>query len=151
MSTRLIINADDFGIHPEINKGILDSFSNGVLTSTTLLVTTPYLADSVVALKALENRIPTGLHISLTLGCAIAPVGSVNALVKEDGRFKLTAKQLMFVNSDNRPGDFFEQIETEVAEQIKKALGLGRHLTFDLSVRLELGYPPKGGCQQQGL
>ena len=125
MNAKLIINADDFGIHPEINKGILDSFKNGALTSTTLLVTTPYLAESVDALKVLNQSLPTGLHISLTLGTAIAPVSDVTALVNEDGRFKLSAKHLMFVRPGNSSGALFEQIEIEIGAQIRKALELG--------------------------
>ena len=38
---RLIINADDFGIHHEVNLAVAKAFDQGVLTSTSLLASGP--------------------------------------------------------------------------------------------------------------
>ena len=38
---RLIINADDFGLSPGVNRGIVEAFREGILTSTTMLVNMP--------------------------------------------------------------------------------------------------------------
>ena len=43
----LIINADDLGIHPAINAGILSAYEQGIVSSATLLVTTPYLVETI--------------------------------------------------------------------------------------------------------
>jgi predicted glycoside hydrolase/deacetylase ChbG (UPF0249 family) len=43
----LIINADDFGISPQVNKVILNDFKNGLITSTTLLANMPGFEDAV--------------------------------------------------------------------------------------------------------
>lgn len=37
--SNLILNADDFGYSNGVNYGIIDAYKNGVLTSTTLMVT----------------------------------------------------------------------------------------------------------------
>jgi len=34
---RLIVNADDFGLTENVNRGILDAHREGIVTSTTLL------------------------------------------------------------------------------------------------------------------
>ena len=38
----LIVNADDFGISPEVTKGIIEAFKNGIVTDTSILICSPY-------------------------------------------------------------------------------------------------------------
>lgn len=38
MTRYLIVNADDFGYSYSINKGIIESHTNGIVTSTSVLV-----------------------------------------------------------------------------------------------------------------
>lgn len=38
MKKKLIVNGDDFGLSPGVNRGIIESYLNGILTSTTLMV-----------------------------------------------------------------------------------------------------------------
>ncbi len=38
MKKKLIVNADDFGLSPGVNKGIIEAYLNGILSSTTLMV-----------------------------------------------------------------------------------------------------------------
>lgn len=40
---KLIINADDFGLHPLINKGIIEGHQKGMITSTSIMPGAPYL------------------------------------------------------------------------------------------------------------
>ena len=35
--SKLIVNADDFGLHSAVNAGILDGHRTGIITSTSLL------------------------------------------------------------------------------------------------------------------
>ena len=61
---RLIINADDFGLSPGINRGIIACHDGGVVTSTSLMVRWP----AAVEAAALARRYPSlsvGLHIDL--------------------------------------------------------------------------------------
>ena len=37
---RLIVNADDFGLHAVVNAGIREAHSRGIVTSTSLMATT---------------------------------------------------------------------------------------------------------------
>lgn len=71
MSPRqLIVTADDFGYGVVRDNGILDSFSNGLVTRTTLLVN-GRSAESA-ARKALQAGLPMGLHINVTEGAPLA-------------------------------------------------------------------------------
>jgi hopanoid biosynthesis associated protein HpnK len=83
---RLIINADDFGLSPGVNRGILTAFRDGVLSSTTMLVNLPHFEDAVRL--ALANRaLPVGIHLSLLWGSPVSDPAAVSSLVEPDGRF----------------------------------------------------------------
>ncbi len=43
----LIVNADDLGIHPNINAGIVSAYRRGILTSCTMLMTTAYFDQTI--------------------------------------------------------------------------------------------------------
>src|SRR3989442_15022965 len=66
----LIINADDLAIHPQIDAGILKAYREGVLTSASMLVTTPFLQQAVRVVR--DTELPVGIHLSLTMGKALA-------------------------------------------------------------------------------
>jgi chitin disaccharide deacetylase len=83
---RLIINADDFGLSPGVNRGILAAFRDGVLSSTTMLVNLAHFEDAVSL--ALANRaLPVGIHLSLLWGAPVSKPANVSSLVERDGRF----------------------------------------------------------------
>ncbi len=44
---RLIVNADDFGRSPGINRGILETHLRGIVTSTTVMVNFPDAAPGL--------------------------------------------------------------------------------------------------------
>jgi predicted glycoside hydrolase/deacetylase ChbG (UPF0249 family) len=59
---RLIVNADDLGYDPEIDRGILEAHAGGLVTSTTAMVDTPFAA---AALAAAPATLGVGLHLVL--------------------------------------------------------------------------------------
>lgn len=65
MSERyLIVNADDFGQSPGINKGIIQCFEKGIVTSASLMVR--YESSSAAAAYAIKNpELSVGLHADL--------------------------------------------------------------------------------------
>lgn len=64
MIKRLIINADDLGMTPLITKGIIDGHQDGLITSTTVLMNSPYTKDALEAVKHLD--IGVGVHLNVT-------------------------------------------------------------------------------------
>ena len=57
----LIINADDFGLSPGVNDGIVEAHARGVVTSTSLMVLAP-AATGAVALARSHPQLSVGLH-----------------------------------------------------------------------------------------
>jgi predicted glycoside hydrolase/deacetylase ChbG (UPF0249 family) len=58
---RLVVNADDFGLSPGINAGILEAHAEGIVTSTSLMVSAPAAPEAVRA-AARHGTISIGLH-----------------------------------------------------------------------------------------
>ena len=52
---RLIVNADDFGLHPLINEGILESHQKGIVTSTSLLASGEAFDDAIMLARETET------------------------------------------------------------------------------------------------
>jgi predicted glycoside hydrolase/deacetylase ChbG (UPF0249 family) len=60
----LIVNADDFGLCPEVNEGVVEAFEHGLVTSTSLMVRQPGAA-AAAALAAAHPGLSVGLHVDL--------------------------------------------------------------------------------------
>jgi predicted glycoside hydrolase/deacetylase ChbG (UPF0249 family) len=119
----IIINADDLGIHPSINAGILSAYRRGLLTSCTMLVTTPFFEQTVREFVR-PAILPIGIHLSLTLGRATAPSTKIPDLVDEAGNFKLSAARLICSKFASSNG-LIAQIQCELRSQLALALDCG--------------------------
>lgn len=80
----LIINADDAGLAPEVDAGILEAIRAGTVTSASLFVNPPH-EPAIAALRA--AGVSLGLHATLTQGMPCAPAARVPTLVDAEGRF----------------------------------------------------------------
>jgi predicted glycoside hydrolase/deacetylase ChbG (UPF0249 family) len=60
----LIVNADDFGQSPGINRGIITAYRDGIVTSASLMVRWP-AADEAAADARRHPSLSVGLHIDL--------------------------------------------------------------------------------------
>ena len=82
----LIINGDDFGLSSGHNQAIIDAHEQGVLTSTSLMVTAPAFDEAVTLAKAHPN-LAVGLHLVLGCGKAVLPPSEIPHLVDAQGNF----------------------------------------------------------------
>ena len=64
---QLIINADDFGLHPLINKGIIEGHRHGMITSTSLMPSAPAFEEAVQLAKETPS-LGVGIHLTLVGG-----------------------------------------------------------------------------------
>jgi predicted glycoside hydrolase/deacetylase ChbG (UPF0249 family) len=60
----VIVNADDFGQSPGVNRGIIAAHEQGVVTSTSLMVRWP-AAEEAAAYARAHPRLAVGLHLDL--------------------------------------------------------------------------------------
>jgi predicted glycoside hydrolase/deacetylase ChbG (UPF0249 family) len=66
VSKVLVVNADDFGFTRDVNQGIVEAHTLGILTSTTLMATGAAFEDAVRLAKE---------HPTLDIGCHLVLVG----------------------------------------------------------------------------
>jgi predicted glycoside hydrolase/deacetylase ChbG (UPF0249 family) len=59
---RIVLNADDLGYDPEIDRGILEAHARGLVTSATAMVDTPFVA---AAIAAAPPSLRLGVHVVL--------------------------------------------------------------------------------------
>jgi len=80
---QLILNADDFGLTPGINRAIAELHLAGVLTSATLMAAGPAFDDAVRIARA-HPTLGVGCHIVLTDGSPISPPHTISTLLGPD-------------------------------------------------------------------
>lgn len=84
--TRLIINADDFGMSEGVTLGILKAHKDGVLRSTTLMVGMPYATQAAELAKKCPD-LHVGIHFTLSAGKPVLDPKDIPSLVDEKGYF----------------------------------------------------------------
>jgi hopanoid biosynthesis associated protein HpnK len=82
----LIVTADDFGLHHDINAAVERAHCQGILNAASLMVSAPAAADAV-ATRAPATGLRVGLHLVLADGVATLPCDQIPDLVDASGRF----------------------------------------------------------------
>jgi hopanoid biosynthesis associated protein HpnK len=127
MPARLIINADDFGLTPGVNRAIAELHQAGVLTSATLMASGAAF-DDALAIAHANPDLGIGCHVVLTDGDPVSPPESIPSLLGQDKR-SLRPKLLDFVR-DLVLGRINEaEIEIEATAQIRKLQQAGLTVT----------------------
>jgi predicted glycoside hydrolase/deacetylase ChbG (UPF0249 family) len=83
MPRTLIITADDLGIDPRRDDGILLAYARGAITQASLLVRGQSAASAVIAARRVG--LPLGLHLDLTESPASAAPASIPTLLDAHG------------------------------------------------------------------
>lgn len=124
---RLIINADDFGLTPGVNRAVAELHAAGVLTSTTLMARAGATSGAIEIAK-LTPSLGVGCHVVLVDGEPVLPPREIPTLVdQKTGCFppKLTTF-LTRLFSGRISAD---EMEAEAAAQIRSLKTKGLQLT----------------------
>lgn len=121
----LIINADDFGMYPAINDAIVAALSEGIVTSTTLMLPCPAAAAALASLKQ-RPEIAFGVHLTIIRDLPayrygpLAPAASVPSLVDAAGYFLTTDDRAQLLEQAR-----LDEVEIEFRAQIDAVLAAG--------------------------
>lgn len=118
----LIVNADDLGWTEGVNRGILEAFHGGIVTSTSLLANGTAFADAVRTAKS-APRLAVGVHLNLTDGAPAADRESVTSLLNDDGMLAHGPEGLLLKRA--RGGLVLDEVEEEWDAQIQKVRDAG--------------------------
>lgn len=111
---KVIINGDDFGLSPGVNRGIIHLFQNGILTSTTLMVNQP-ATEQAIDFALRHPRLGVGVHLNLSTGRPLLPSERVRSLVGRGGKFLPRSRLILGVFTGRVKQ---EEIRDELAAQI---------------------------------
>jgi predicted glycoside hydrolase/deacetylase ChbG (UPF0249 family) len=127
MASRLIINADDFGLTLGVNRAIAELHQAHVLTSATLMATGAAFDDAVAIARA-NPSLGVGCHVVLTDGEPVSPPDSIPTLLGADGK-NFKASLLDFMQALMRGNIREEEIEREALAQVQKLQRAGIAVT----------------------
>ena len=65
---RLIVNADDYGYTSGVSAGIRRAHREGIVTSTSVMLTMPHAQTALKTLKGESRSLGVGVHLTLTEG-----------------------------------------------------------------------------------
>jgi predicted glycoside hydrolase/deacetylase ChbG (UPF0249 family) len=133
MPALLILNADDFGLTPGINRAIGELHAAGALsgrtalTSATLMANGPAFSDAVAVARAHPTH-GVGCHIVLTDGVPVSPPDTIPSLLGPDGK-SFRPSLFDFVQALLRGRIRTEDIAREAVAQIQKLQRAGITVT----------------------
>jgi chitin disaccharide deacetylase len=84
--TRLIVNADDFGLSRGISDGIFAAHTCGIVTSASLMANQP-ASDYAITLRERMPGLGVGVHLNLCAGKPVMPARDIPTLVDRAGNF----------------------------------------------------------------
>jgi chitin disaccharide deacetylase len=117
-----IVNGDDFGLSPGVNKGIMRAHREGILTSTSLMATGDAV-DEAMTLARCQPSLSIGIHLALVEGKPVSPPERIPSLVTSGGRFcpSLSGFMIRWLTGRIRRVD----VEREWGAQVEKVLAHG--------------------------
>jgi predicted glycoside hydrolase/deacetylase ChbG (UPF0249 family) len=113
-----------------VNRAIVETHRDGVVSSTTLMANSPAFDEAVEAARTLP-KLSVGCHVVLTDGTPVSPPGAVDTLLAirsaEPERF--FASLSAFAARATLGGFDREQLVTEITAQIRKIQATGLEVT----------------------
>lgn len=111
----LCVHADDFALSSSVSRGILETFNNGIVRSTSIL---PNASDFKDSIRLLQNSsLNCGYHLNLSWGRPLSSLTDVKSLVSHSGFFfssKYVYLRAIFSLYN------FSQVQMEFDKQIQK-------------------------------
>lgn len=123
---KLIINADDFGLHSEINEAILTGHTLGCITSTSLMSMGAAFTEAV-QLSLAAPSLDVGVHLTLVAEKPVLSADKVKSLVDENGAF--LQDYTKFIGRYWRNEIDLNEIHAEFSAQIKRVADTGIAIT----------------------
>ena len=114
---RLIVNADDFGLHAAVNRGILTAHTEGIVSSASLMAGGAAFDDAVRIARHCP-QLGVGVHLTLVGASPLLPVAEVSSLLDESGDFY--GSYPLFIKRFLRGKIRLAEVERELAAQIDR-------------------------------
>jgi predicted glycoside hydrolase/deacetylase ChbG (UPF0249 family) len=114
----LIVNADDFGINPQRDRGIIEAFAQGIVSSATMLANGASFDSATVQAK--EFAVPVGVHLNLSEGTTLS--GPITGLTDPKNKLPGKAQMRKYLLGDHVD---MPAVRREFSLQIEKTMAAG--------------------------
>jgi chitin disaccharide deacetylase len=112
-----VVNGDDFGFSEGVNSAIIQAHTQGVLTSTSLMVTGAAF-EQAVALARSHPSLGVGLHLTLVCGQSALPAEKIPHLANRSGSFSQSPVKAGLKYQFNRAAR--RELRLEIRAQLEK-------------------------------
>ena len=127
MKKQLIINADDFGIHPAVNEAVRKAAIEGILTSTSLMAGGDAFDEAVEMARSMPS-LGIGVHLTLVGGIKpVLPPSEVPSLTWDNGVFCHDYGKLIVRDLEGKIS--LSEVYAEWDAQIQKIMNTGLPVT----------------------
>lgn len=127
MKKQLIINADDFGIHPAVNEAVHKAATEGILTSTSLMAGGDAFDEAVEMARSMPS-LGIGIHLTLVGGVKpVLPPSEVPSLTWDNGVFCHDYGKLIVRDLEGKIS--LSEVYAEWDAQIQKIMNTGLPVT----------------------
>lgn len=127
MKKQLIINADDFGIHPAVNEAVRKAATEGILTSTSLMAGGDAFDEAVEMARSMPS-LGIGIHLTLVGGIKpVLPPSEVPSLTWDKGVFCHDYGKLIVRDLEGKIS--LSEVYAEWDAQIQKIMNTGLPVT----------------------
>ncbi len=107
----VIVNADDLGLSPEINEGVLSGLKQGIISDTSVLIKAPHIQHALAGLRQMHFA-ACGIHLNLDMQLGWS----------SPGREQFSRIELLSLLES---GSLAEQLRIEARSQIETFLSCG--------------------------
>jgi chitin disaccharide deacetylase len=142
MMAKLIVNADDYGHTPGVSRGIREAHLRGIVTSTTSMMNMAHVKDALQQAMSTCPGLGLGVHLVLTTGSPVLPVGEVNTLVDSDGCFWGEEGLIARIDSID-----LQQVRKEWTAQVEKFISITGEKPDHLDSHHHAAYYSLGLCE----
>lgn len=126
MTMRIIVNADDLGMSPQVNAAVFELMSRGVVSSATLIANAPAVREAAAMLTRFP-RCSFGAHLNLTQYAPLSRGSDADRLVDGNGQMTRGIASLRRVGLG-----LLRAAYTEWCAQVELLLSLGVEIShFD--------------------
>ena len=112
----LIVNADDFGLHPAVNRAIVEGFQRGCIRSASLMAVGAAGAEAAELAKSLPG-LGVGVHLTLVAERPVLPPERIPSLVDRKGRLLPDYGAFLgrFLHGGIRRSELLAECEAQIA------------------------------------
>lgn len=123
---RLIVTADDAGLHEGMTAGAIKAHREGIVTACSLVANGRAIEDAIDRLSSISSM-AAGVHLTLVEERPLSPPAQVASLTGPDGRFVANYRRFAMRYAAGRVR--LSEVERELRGQIEMLLARGLTLT----------------------